>query len=163
MRPTLDNRLTPEEMANIKAGRPGVHARAQQAVADSGLVVTSSEAERLQNARKYRPRALYADPRTVSPRWPYAVMRIKRILEGVARCSSIEGAVNGAEYKSLAKEYVELYAFYLMRTRPAPVKGTDHNPFRYLSDEDAYKMFVRKVENICDRSTAMPGLGRWYV
>ena len=162
MKPTLDSTLTPEEMANIKSGRPGVHTRAQKAVADAGLIVTGSESERLANARPYRPKALWANPRAVNHRWPYAVMRIKRILEGVASTSNIGSALEGAEYKKLAKRYAETYAFYLMKDRPAPEGRVDHNPFRHLSDEDAFKKFVRMVEDICDASTGMAGLGRWY-
>ena len=153
-RHTLDSRLTPERLADIKAGRGSAHEQASRAAKAAGVRGGSPD------ATPYRPVALHADPRIVGPRWPYAVMRIKRILEGVAKSSSIEAAVNGAEYKSLAKEYVETYAFYLMRTRPAPVDRIDHNPFRHMSDFDAFKAFVRRVEDICDRSTGK--LGSWY-
>lgn len=158
---TLDSRLTPEHLADIKRGG-GVHQRAQETVDKFKMRVSGSEEERLADRTAYRPVVLHANPTLISHRWPYAVMRIKRILEGVARSSSLEAAIGQAEYKTLAKEYVELYAFYLTRTRPPPRKGSDHNPFRNLSDLDASRMFVRKVEDLCDRSTRHAGLGSWY-
>lgn len=150
---SLDSKLTPEGLAEIKRGGTTARERANR----SAMAGANLGAPR---GRAYRPVALHADPRIIGPRWPYAVMRIKRILEGVARSSSIVDAVNGAEYKALAKEYAETYAYYLTRTRPAPSKGTDHNPFRHLSDFDAFKRFVRCVEDICDRSTGK--LGSWF-
>ena len=102
---------------------------------------------------------LYADPRTISPRWSYAVMRIKRILEGHAKATTVEGAIRGAEYAGLAQQYIETWSFYMFRSKPAPLVGTDHNPFRHLSDGDAIRKFVRMVEDICDRSTGK--LGSW--
>lgn len=143
----------------LKAGGPSVDQQAREVVEDAGLIVTHSEQERLANARRYRPRVLHADPRTISHRWPYAVMRIARILESAARTPNLEHAVRDAEYSALAKEYVETWAYYMTRTRPAPLRGTDHNPFRHMSDVDAARMFVRRVEDICDRSTGK--LGSW--
>jgi hypothetical protein len=156
VKPTLDGTLTPAELANIKAGRPDVRTRARNVIGSLNAVDDARQA----NARPYRPVALHADPRIISARWPYAVMRIRRILEGIAQSSSITDAVNGAEYKQLAKEYVEIYAYYLTRTRPPPVGRVDHNPFRHMSDFDAFKKFVAAVEAICDRSTGK--LGRWF-
>jgi hypothetical protein len=158
VKPTLDGTLTTDRLADIKAGRPDVRSQARQVI---GGALNSVDEARQANARPYRPVALHADPRIIGPRWPFAVMRIKRILEGLARSSSITDAVNGAEYKQLAREYVETYTYYLTRTRPAPAKGTDHNPFRHMSDFDAFKKFVRCVEDICDRSSSK--LGGWYV
>ena len=152
---TLDSRLTPEHLADIKRGG-GVRARAQEQVDHLNLKQGGGVA--------YRPIALHANPHQVGPRWPYAVMRIARILEGCARSSNLEHAVDGAEYKVLAREYLELYAFYLMRSKPPPPNGrVDHNPFRHLSDYDAFRCFVAKVETICDKSVKHAGLGRWYV
>lgn len=153
---TLDSRLTPEHLADIKRGG-GVHKRAQEVGHSIGLKQAGGS-----DATPYRPIALHANPHKVGPRWPYAVMRIKRILEGCARSSNIEHAVEGAEYRQLAKEYVELYAFYLMRSKPPPPNGkVDHNPFRHMSDYDAFRCFVRKVEDVCDRS--IQKLGPWWV
>lgn len=126
------------------------------------MVLTGSAQERMQNARPYRPGVLHANPMKISPRWPYAVMRIKRILEGAHRTSDIEAAVRGSEYSALAREYMETWIYYMTRTRPAPKNGRiDHNPYRDLSDVDAARMFVRNVENVCDRSVSK--LGGWWV
>jgi hypothetical protein len=153
---TLDSRLTPEHLADIKRGG-GVHKRAQEEIDRVGL-------KQAGDGTPYRPIALHANPYRVGPRWPYAVMRIGRILEGCAKSSNLEHAVDGAEYKHLAREYLELYAFYLMRSKPPPPNGrVDHNPFRNLSDFDAFRCFVAKVEAICDKSAKHAGLGRWYV
>lgn len=153
---SLDSTLTPEGLAEIRRHGSTDRERRNNAV----LQEANIQAPR---GKAYKPVALYANPRVVGPRWPFAVMRIKRILEGVARSSSIVDAVNGAEYKTLAKKYVETYAYYLMRSKAPPANGRiDHNPFRYLSDEDAFKKFVRCVEDICDESTKFPGLNHWY-
>ena len=152
---TLDSRLTPEILADIKRGG-GVQRRAQEQIESAGL-------KGVGGGIAYRPIALHANPRQVGPRWPYAVMRIARILEGCAKSSSLEHAVDGAEYKYLAREYLELYAFYLMRSKAPPANGRpDHNPFRHMSDYDAFRCFVAKVESICDKSTKHAGLGNWY-
>lgn len=150
---SLDTTLTPERMADLRAGRPTGHAAAQDQVRRAGL-------GRRQGGRSYRPDMLYADPRTISPRWSYAVMRIKRILEGHARASTVEGAIKGAECAGLAQQYIETWSYYMFRSKPVPLVGTDHNPFRHLSDGDAIRKFVRMVEDICDRSTGK--LGSWY-
>lgn len=151
---TLDSRLTPEHLADIKRGG-GVSKRAREQIERTGLKDPGG-------GTPYRPIALHANPHQVGPRWPYAVMRIARILEGCAKSSNLEHAVEGAEYKTLAKEYLELYAFYLMRSKAPPPNGrVDHNPFRHMSDFDAFRCFVAKVEAICDRSRDK--LGPWWV
>jgi hypothetical protein len=153
---TLDSRLTPEHLADIKRGG-GVHKRAQEQIDHAGL-------KQVGGGTPYRPIALHANPHQVGPRWPYAVMRIARILEGCAKTSDLERSVEGAEYKALAKEYLEIYAFYLMRSKPPPPNGkVDHNPFRHMNDYDAFRCFVAKVEAICDKSTKHAGLGKWWV
>lgn len=159
---TLDGTLTPESLAKIKAGQGSAHDRAREATHKAGLVLTGSEQERLSNATPYRPGILYANPMRISKRWPYAVMRIKRILEGAHRTSNIEHAVKESEYSALAKEYMETWMFYMTRNRPAPPRGRrDHNPYRNLSDTDAARMFVRRVEDVCDKSCRQ--LGGWWV
>lgn len=139
--------LTPEHLARIKAGTEPSRDDVNRQVTAEGRLTQGG------GKRKYRPRVLHADPRTISKDWPYAVMRIKRILEGAARSSSIEGAVSGAEYPALAKQYMETWIYYMTRDRSVPVGKVDHNPFRHLSDGDAMRKFVRFVEDVCDRST----------
>lgn len=149
--------LTADELSILRRGGPSRRDKAQDIVRSASVGI---DPVRQANSIPYRPAALHSDPRIIGPRWPYAVMRIARILEGVAKSSNIEHAIEGAELKRLAHQYAEAYAFYLTRTRPPPAKGADHNPFRHLSDFDAFRRFIRCVEDICDRSTGK--LGSWY-
>ena len=106
---------------------------------------------------------MHGDPTTISERWGAAVARIGNILERTSRQATIAGTLANAEFPKLATEYAELYGFFLTRGKPAP-PGIDHNPFRAngvpLSDRDAARLFMRKVEDICDRSTGV--LGPWW-
>lgn len=147
--PRTSTELTPERLRAIKAGRdPRNEASHTQGIRQGGASGTP-----------YRPRVLHANPHTFSQRWSYAVARIYRIGEG-ANASSFGRATDTSEMPKLAKEYLELYAYYMTRARPAPLFGIDHNPFRHLSDKDAARMFERRVEGICDKSTGK--LGPWY-
>lgn len=113
---------------------------------------------------RYRPAVLHQNPMQRSARYAAAVARIGRTLEGVMPATSLERAVKFAEYRVLARAYLELYAFYMTRQRPAPILGrADHNPFRNLSDRDAARKWEAMLYAICDRSTSEPGLGSWYV
>lgn len=107
---------------------------------------------------------MHGDPTVVSERWGAAVARLGNILQRTAKQATIAGTLANAEFPVLAKEYTELYAFFMMRAKPAPA-GIDHNPFRTngvpLSDRDAARLFMRKVEDLCDRSTGV--LGPWWV
>lgn len=149
--------LTPDALAKIKAGGSG-DARREQ-LHDSGISFGGTP-----EATPYRPRVLYGDEtgsrRRFWPRGDAAAARIYRLLEGVAKSASLERAVAGAEYRRLAQEYVELWIYYQTRDKPPPVKGKDHNPFRWMSDGDSERMFMRRVEDICDRSTGV--LGSWW-
>lgn len=110
-----------------------------------------------------RFRVLHDDPTKVSERWGYAAGRIKRILEGVRKdTSSLVVAVEDAELGKLATEFAELWACFKTFMGPAPRTGPDRNPFRGLSTRDAARKFQRLVEDICDRSTGIPGLGPWF-
>lgn len=110
-----------------------------------------------------RSRVLHGDPTKVSERWGYAAGRIKRILEGIRRdTSSLVVAVEHAELGKLATEFADLWSHFKTFTGPAPRSGPDRNPFRGLSTRDAARKFQRLVEDICDRSTGIPGLGPWY-
>lgn len=112
------------------------------------------------NPRAYRPAALYRNPQMLAERWGYAVARCQRIIEGSGGSSSLTAATANAEVPKLAKELLEVYAYYFTRSKSPPKVGADHNPFRHLTDKDASRMFIRKVEDICDRSTGV--LGSWY-
>lgn len=111
--------------------------------------------------RFVRSRTMDANPLFTSERWAMAGARIARILEGAGRSSILSQSVDTANAPKLAKEYAELWAYFMTRDRIPLIGRTDHNPFRGLSDRDACRMLVRKVEDICDRSTGV--LGPWYV
>lgn len=144
--PRSSPELTPERLRAIKAGKdPRQEVRHATGVQHG--------------ATAYRPRILHANPHQFSQRWPFAVARIYRIGEG-AKASAFDRATDTAACPALAREYLELYAYYMTRQRSAPLGKTDHNPFRALSDRDAARMFERRVESICDRSTGK--LGAWY-
>jgi hypothetical protein len=152
-----DPLLTPERLQQIKNGT----LREDLQDLAPNLNLTRDEKARLSKAQPYRPGALYATPQRISERWGYAVARINRILEGAARANNIKAAANGAEYPELATRFAELWSYYLTRTKSPPSKGSDHNPFRRLSDRDASRKFIRMTEDICDASTGK--LGAWYV
>lgn len=107
-----------------------------------------------------RFRFLDASPQATSERWGFATARLYRILEGVGKSSNFVTAVKNAEYPALAQAAAELWMHWLTRGMPAPSLGVDHNPFRGLSNRDASRVFMRLVEDICDRSTGV--LGPWY-
>jgi hypothetical protein len=108
----------------------------------------------------YRPNFLHKNPMLISERWGAATARVARILQG-SWGSALTDAVNNAEVPRLAKKFLDVYAAYMMRGRPAPTRGVDRNEFRNLSDKDAARLFMRKVEDICDESTRE--LGGWYI
>lgn len=149
--------LTPERLADIRTnGSKSRRDEMSDALHEGGLRLGGSP-----NATSYRPRVLYGGNRTrFWPRGDAAAARIYRILEGCAKSPSLEAAVKGAQYKGLAQRYMETWVYFTTRDRPPPVKGTDHNPFRHLSDRDAERKFQRIVEDICDASTGV--LGSWW-
>ena len=108
-----------------------------------------------------RTRALHGTREDLGERWGYAMGRMRRILEGGGMSSNIAHAADTSEMPALAKEYLELFGHYMSRTQPAPLRGVDHNPFRGLSDRDASRLFIRRTEDICDKSTVR--MGPWWV
>lgn len=127
----------------------------------AGVRVTKDEHARLAQAIPDRPRVLYSnDRRSFWARGNEAAARIYRIMQGCSGSSDMNRAVENAEERKLAKVYAETWIYYMTRKKAPPTKGTDHNPFRWLSDEDAERLFMRKVEDICDRSTGR--LGSWW-
>lgn len=134
-----------------------------EAAAAAGVRVTKDAP----GGTPWRPRALYANPRLLSSRWPYACMRINRICEGAKPVRTSGGhvsyheSVRTAQCPGLALRYLETYFYLMTRHRPPPAVGADHSPFRYMTDRDALAKFVAIVEDICDQSTGK--LGGWYV
>ena len=126
------------------------------------LTLTKSEEERAAQARPYRPKVLHTNPAGKDHPWwyTYACARIGRILEGAkpslgafSRDAALESACASAAYPKLARRYIETYAYFVTRSKPPPLIGTDHNPFRGLSDRDAYAKWYTLIENICEAST----------
>lgn len=116
-----------------------------------------------EHGQAIKSRALHGNPQAISERWGLAVGRLQRILrEGVEKRSDIVTAVNGGGVLAkLAAEYAEVFGSYMFRHARAPISGKDHNPFRGMSDRDAARLFMRKVEDICDKSAKT--LGPWMV
>lgn len=121
------------------------------ALASSGMTLR----ENASGVVSMRPRGLHARP--LSERAMNCHARCERILQGIARKSTIEGAVNGAEHPELARELVRLYVHFQLRHQAAPLFGVDLNPFRHLSEMDAALKLWRLMEDICDRSTGRMG------
>lgn len=108
-----------------------------------------------------KPRSvLDMNAQAVSERWGYAMGRINRILEPrgnikAAANKGMDAVVQEAAYPKLAAKFLNLWTWFLMRhTR------SKWNPFYGMSQQDAARMFMRGVENICDESTGV--LGSWY-
>lgn len=109
--------------------------------------------------RRVRDRIIYRNPKKLAGVvwwWPHAMARVKRILAG-ARGTSIITALADAESPKLAREFMQHFSSMIQR-RPLhpPSSG---RPYDGVSDRDAERMFVRAVENICDRSRKQ--LGAW--
>lgn len=139
--------------------RPDLLASAQEETHTKLSVKREGEADR-GHAYTYRSKMFHKNPMMMSERWGAAVARIGRILEGAAG-TSLAGAAKNAQIPELARAWVEVYSYWLTRNRPPPANRVDHNPFRGMNDQDAARLFMRKVEDICDRSTGL--LGGWYV
>lgn len=92
-------------------------------------------------------------------RWALAGGRISRILEGAGGSSDVRAAVKNAAHPKLALEYVEAWFAFMSRDR-FPIEDRK-NPFDGLADSDACRMLVRRVEDICDKSSVH--LGPWRV
>jgi hypothetical protein len=150
------------EIAN--GPRPGAAAEPAKSRTDHVAKAAAETGTRVNpDGQIVRFRVLHEDPTKVSERWGYAAGRIQRILEGVRKdTSSLVVAVEDAELGKLATEFADLWAHFKTFMGPPPKTGQDPNPFRGLSPRDAARKFQRLVEDICDRSTGIPGLGPWY-
>jgi len=143
--------------------QPGAAAPAKQRVDHVAKAAAETGMRTNPDGQIVRFKVLHEDPTKVSERWGYAAGRIKRILEGVRKdTSSLVVAVEDAELGKLATEFANLWAYFKTFMGPPPRTGPDPNPFRGLSTRDAARKFQRLVEDICDRSTGIPGLGPWF-
>jgi hypothetical protein len=125
------------------------------------LIMTPQEAANAPKLKaaprtRARPGVLYAQAQKVSARWPYAMGRLKRIVEGASKATTNEGVTSTCECPDLALEIRRLHAEYILRNRQSK-----WNRFAGLSEIDAQRKMQRAVEDICDRSTSK--LGPWWV
>lgn len=102
--------------------------------------------------------------------WSRAKMRIARICAGLTPHANIMIATSTCEAPALAREIVALQAFVAASVpgrhtgKWTPQRpGDEPNPFHGLKPDDFGRKFMRMIENICDRSTGIPGLGPWRV
>jgi hypothetical protein len=133
-----------------RAPRPRDRSALAKAQEDTGARVVAPSAARA------RPDVLYAEAQAVGERWGFAVGRLKRILEGSTRATTLEAGLGDATIPKLAREYFVLWGWFLVRHQKH-----DKNPFLGLSDRDAARKFIRGVEDICDKSSAQ--MGPWWV
>lgn len=92
----------------------------------------------------------------ISARWPFAMGRLKRILEGAQGDRDPIKVAMSCAYPEFALRVLRLHRNYLMRNRESK-----NNPFRGLSEIDARRALVRFTEDICDASSG--ALGPWWV
>lgn len=104
---------------------------------------------------------LYVNPQLVGERWAAAVARVARILRGTGGSNLYTQAVASAGVPTLALKILETYGFYMNRGTVAPIRGVDHNPYRGLTNRDAFRAFARRIEDICDESNAY--FPAWWV
>lgn len=103
-------------------------------------------------------------PHLVSSRWPFALGRLKRILEGASPAFAADGSIDWRATCSTcgdpkrAYEYMDLKSWFDFRLTPQTRR---HNPFFGMSSRDAGLKFQAEVENLCDRSSGR--LGPWWV
>lgn len=135
----------------LRRERPDVLAEAQR---ETGTSLDPS-------GQTVRSKPLHGDPEAISEQWGAAVRRIAVLTASVGKLSSMNAAIDDSESPKLVRQYTEAYAYFMLRDKPAPIRGIDHNPFRGMSDCDAALKFMRIVMDICDRSTGQ--FGPWWV
>lgn len=102
--------------------------------------------------------------------WSLAKGRIARILSDRTDHPDIMVATSTCVAPALAREVIALHAFVVAslpgrhtgKWKPQR-PGDEPNPFWGLAPDDFGRKFQRLIENICDRSTGIPGLGPWRV
>lgn len=148
-------RVNPESPEDRRARQAEFAARAAE---QSGVVVAH------QAPRFAIVPVLDLPPHLVSPRWPYALGRLARILEGATPTFTADGAIDWRAttatcgHPRLAYAYMDLRMYFDFRLVPQTQR---HNPFWGMSARDAGLKFQAEVENICDRSTGT--MHQWWV
>lgn len=104
-------------------------------------------------------------------RWSYAKGRLSRLLRGYSKHPDPAKAAANCDQPALAVEIVSLM-YAVARTQAHRQAGTwprrrpryeESNPFWGVSRQDFGRVLMRLAEDICDRSTGMPGYGPWWV
>lgn len=116
---------------------------------------------------KQRPTIFNTVPKPLS-RLSMALGRIAVICRGSAPGKTRREALATCECPDLAWEFMRLYAFYMTRGYP-PQPGVEANPFYGVSEKydarwgmsDLERRYLRRLEDICDKSTGR--LGPWRV
>lgn len=125
------------------------------------LIVTPEQAadERmvpvLPEGQREKPVSL-AEFAACSARWPFAMGRVRRILEGAKPHRDPIVMTRTATHPTCALRLLRLFHDYKLRERESR-----HNPFRGLRRTDAIRKLVRMVEDICDASSN--SMGPWWV
>lgn len=102
---------------------------------------------------------LDADPRKLGQKFPAMMGRIKRIFEarGDTRQATLAKSLEEVAAPKLAREFMSLLVFW-----KAPYLKMKANPFYEVeAPRDRARILLRKIEDICDRSTG--AMGPWWV
>ena len=150
---------TAEESAEIRAER-----RAQRAEA---LATADASQPAMIDAR---PSAVLQATSLPTDRWSLAKGRLRALLKGYGTHPNPDIAAASCDQPKLAAEIVILMhaAARTQKRRQTgrwgkPPRYERTNPFWGVSRADFGRVLQRLAENICDRSTSMPGYGPWHV
>jgi hypothetical protein len=101
----------------------------------------------------------------LSERWRAAKARLLRIMAGASppvRLPSggfdFRAMVATCEAPALAYAFLEHWCNFDLRGMPETAR---HNPYFGMGHRDASLKLARAVEDLCDASTGIPGLGAW--
>lgn len=147
---------TPEQRAADKAARD---AAIEAELAKDGLTLTRNA------PRELGPQFDLPPEYGLSERWQAAKGRLMRILAGCGEPTRLpSGAYDframtaTAECPGLAYTFLCHWFDFDLRYEP---KTARHNPYFMMSHRDASLKLARLVEDLCDQSTGIPGLGAW--
>lgn len=146
----------PASPAAKQAPDPNRVNRAEAMAAKNGAKFTKNNAP--DDADDVRDLIMDAKPKTLSPKFDammYRAFRIMRPNEGATK-AGFEAILDKSDAPLLAREMLaEFMNFKLWHLAP------EKNPYHVKSIKDRRRIFLRRVENICDRSTAV--YGPWWV
>ncbi len=148
-----ERRAAPPPSRAVPDEREDVAARVAR---ERGMTMVRTSQDRWQDSSDA---VLDRDPRQVSAKFPAMMARIKRIVapRGDVSQRSLTKTLEELTSPKLAREFLNLFLCY--RSPTMRVRG---NPFLEVdSARDRARIFLRKVEDICDRSTG--SMGPWWV